>query len=76
MGSGRPSDFGIEMYQGNLTTIDYKSLNVSYIINPYTNLKINLEVTLRNSHNDDKDVKTQFINFGIMSDLFNHYYDI
>ena len=74
MGSGRPSDYGIEMYQGNLTTIDCKSLNVSYIINPYTNLKINLGLTLRNSHNDD--VKTQFINFGIMSDLFNHYYDI
>ena len=76
MGSGRPSDFGIEMYQGNLTTIDYKSLNVSYIINPYTNLKINLGLTFRNSHNDDEDVKSQFINFGIMSDLFNHYYDI
>ena len=76
MGSGRPSDFGIEMYQGNLTTIDCKSLNVSYIINPYTNLKINVGLTLRNSHNDDEDVKSQFINFGIMSDLFNHYYDI
>ena len=76
MGSGRPSDFGIEMYQGNLTTIDYKSLNVSYIINPYTNLKINVGLTFRNSHNDDEDEKTQFINFGIMSDLFNHYYDI
>ncbi|KRO64598.1 MAG: hypothetical protein ABR80_01945 [Cryomorphaceae bacterium BACL11 MAG-121015-bin20] len=76
MGSGRPSDYGIEMYQGNLTTIDCKSLNVSYIINPYTNLKINVGLTFRNSHNDDEDVKSQFINFGIMSDLFNHYYDI
>ena len=76
MGSGRPSDYGIEMYQGNLTTIDCKSLNVSYIINPYTNLKINVGLTLRSFHNDDEDVKTQFINFGIMSDLFNHYYDI
>ena len=76
MGSGRPSDYGIEMYQGNLTTIDCKSLNVSYIINPYTNLKINVGLTLRNFHNDDEDVKSQFINFGIMSDLFNHYYDI
>jgi hypothetical protein len=76
MGSGRPSDYGIEMFQGNLTTIDCKSLNVSYIINPYTNLKINVGLTFRNSHNDDEDEKTQFINFGIMSDLFNHYYDI
>lgn len=76
MGSGRPSDFGIAMLQGNLTKIDYKSLNISYIINPYTNLKINIGLILRKSSNSDGDIKTQFINFGIMSDLFNHYYDI
>ena len=76
IGSGRPSDFGIEMYQGNLTTIDYKTLNISYILNPHTNFKINLGVTLRNFHDDDDDDDDQFINFGIMSDLFNHYYDI
>ena len=75
LGSGRPSDFGIEMYQGNLTKIDYTSLNISYIVNPYTNLKVNLGFTLRNSHNDKK-MQTKFVNFGIMSDLFNHYYDI
>ena len=40
-----------------------------------SNLKINLGITLRNSHNDDQDVKTQIINFGLVSDLFNHYYD-
>jgi len=73
--SGRPSDFGIEMYQGNLTKINYQSVNLSYIINPYTNLKINLGVVLRNARNDDGQLKTQFINFGLMSDLFNHYYD-
>ena len=76
LGSGRPSDFGIEMYQGNLTRIDYKSLKISYILNPYTNLKINLGFTLRNSHDDKNNTRTEFINFGIMSDLFNHYYDI
>ena len=76
IGSGRPSDFGIEMYQGNLTKIDYKTLNISYILNPHTNFKINLGFTLRNFHNDDDDDDDQFINFGIMSDLFNHYYDI
>ncbi|MDP7566859.1 MAG: gliding motility protein RemB, partial [Flavobacteriales bacterium] len=76
MGSGRPSDFGIEMYQGNLTTINYQSLNVSYIINPHTNLKFKLGVTLRDAKNDDGQMQTKFFNFGIMSDLFNHYYDI
>jgi len=72
---GRPSDFGIEMYQGNLTTVNLKNFNIAYIVNPKTNLKINLGVTLRDFKNDDGELKTQFINFGIKSDLFNHYYD-
>ena len=76
IGSGRPSDFGIEMYQGDFTIIDYKSLNISYIMNPYTNLKINLGVTFRTIHSNDIDSNTRFVTFGIISDLFNHYYDI
>ena len=76
IGSGRPSNSGIEIYQGNLTTIEYVALNIAYIINPYTNLKINLGVTLRNLHNEEGNLDTHFINFGIMSDLFNHYYDM
>ena len=76
IGSGRPSDFGIQMYQGNFTTVDYKSLHLSYIINPYTNLKVSLGISLRDFNNDEKNSQTQFINFGIVSDLFNQYYDI
>ena len=72
---GRPSDFGIEMYQGNLTTINLIASNIAYIVNPKTNLKINLGVTLRDFKNDDGELQTQFINFGIKSDLFNNYYD-
>ncbi|MAW21192.1 MAG: hypothetical protein CMD16_02205 [Flavobacteriales bacterium] len=76
IGVGRPSDFGIEMYQGSLNMIEYKSLNISYIINPYTNLKINIGVVLRNQNNNDGSQETRFINLGIKTDLFNHYYDI
>jgi len=72
---GRPSDFGIEMYQGNLTTVNLKFFNIAYIVNPKTNLKINLGVTLRDFKNEDDELQTQFINFGVKSDLFNHYYD-
>jgi len=71
----RPADFGIDMYQGNFTTVNIKILNIAYIVNPKTNLKINLGVTLRDFKNDDGELQTQFINFGIKSDLFNHYYD-
>ena len=72
---GRPSDFGIEMYQGNLTTVNLKNINIAFIVNPKTNLKINLGFTLRDFKNADGKLYTQFINFGIKSDLFNHYYD-
>ena len=75
MGSGRPTNYGIEMHQGNLTLVDYKSVIISYILNPYTNLKINLGVTFRDLNNQDE-TKTRFINFGLKSDLFNHYYDL
>ncbi|MBT3612133.1 MAG: hypothetical protein HN522_04240 [Flavobacteriales bacterium] len=71
----RPYNFGVEMYQGNLTTVNIKNFNIAYIVNPKTNLKINLGVTLRNFKNEDGELQTQFINFGIKSDLFNHYYD-
>tara|TARA_B110000003_G_scaffold276555_1_gene323840 strand:- start:5165 stop:6805 length:1641 start_codon:yes stop_codon:yes gene_type:complete len=75
VGIGRPSDFGIEMYQGNLTTVNLKNFNIAYVVNPRTNLKINLGVTLRDFENEESEMQTQFINFGIVSDLFNHYYD-
>jgi hypothetical protein len=71
----RPADFGIEMYQGDLTTVNLKNFNIAYIVNTKTNLKIKLGITLRDFKNEDGELQTQFINFGIMSDLFNHYYD-
>jgi len=75
MGSGRPSDFGIDMYQGNLTEISYSSLNVSYVVNPKTNLKINIGITIRDEVNEEAEMQTNFINFGLVTDLSNHYYD-
>ncbi len=76
MGTGRPSDFGIQIYQGNLTKIEYKSLNISYIINPLTNLKLNFGLIIRNQDNENGSLNTRFFNFGLISDIFNYYYDI
>ena len=73
--AGRPSDFNIEMFQGNLTKMTIKVFNLAYIVNPQTNLKINLGVILRDLNDEDSEMNTRFINFGIVSDLFNHYYD-
>ena len=76
IGTGRPSDNGIEMYQGNLSKIKSGSLNIGYVVNPITNLKINLGFTFRNFENENENLETRFLNFGIISDLFNKYYDI
>jgi hypothetical protein len=72
---GRPSDFDIELYQGNLTIVTIKSFNIAYVVNPKTNLKINLGILLRDFSNEDSKLQTHVISFGIVSDLFNHYYD-
>ena len=71
----RPADFGVDMYQGNLTIVYLKNFNIAYIVNSKTNLKINLGFTLRDFKNENRKLQTQFISLGIKSDLFNHYYD-
>ena len=75
MGSGRPSDFGIEMYQGNHSFVKYLNFSSSYVVNPLTNLKLSLSYTLRNFKNDHEQINTSFISFGLITDLFNNYYD-
>lgn len=83
VGSGRPDrdndgfydEYGMYMYQGNKTNVNLQSVNISYLVNPRTNLKFDLGITIRNFKNEDEEMKTQFVNFGIVSDLFNRYYD-
>ena len=73
--SDRPSDFGIEMYQGELTRLDYRRATLSYLLNPKTNLKIESSYVYRRLHNTYTDDLTNFIFFAIKSDIFNRYYD-
>ena len=75
IGTGRPSDFGINMYQGNLTDIEIRSIDVAYIINPITNLKLNIGMVFRDFNDQINYNNMEFFHFGIKSDLFNHYYD-
>ena len=75
VGSGRPSDFGIEMYQGNITNLKFNSIDISYIVNPVTNLKVNIGLVSRSLVSEESIEKTRFLNIGIRSDLFNNYYD-
>ena len=63
------------MFNGNKTNIDYMQLNLSYILNPSTNLKIDLSLSSRNLSSEIYDYNTLFYSIGLKSDLFNHYYD-
>jgi len=73
--SERPSDYGIEMYQGNKTDIFYNKLTISYLFNPRTNLKIQGGYVYRMLEDDYGIDHTNFIFFALKSDLFNRYYD-
>ncbi len=73
--AGRPSDFGIAMYQGNLTKINYLQLNIGYLINPSTNFKIDFSIVKRDLVSESDEVNTMFYSIGLKTDLFNHYYD-
>ena len=76
----RPSDFGVEIGQGNTTNVFHGELQAGYLINPATNLKIYASLIYRDftpevdTANDFKQTTT-WINFGIRTDLFNWYYD-
>ena len=71
----RPSDYGVEMYQGNYSVLDYIKTHISYTINPKTNLILQTGIVYRLLENDSGSEETSFIFFGVKSDLFNRYYD-
>ena len=82
--NNRSSNYGIEMYNGNKTEIDFFQLNLGYILNPTTNLKLEFSLTHRNQKSQTitvlpyaqgYDQKTNFYSMSLVSDLFNYYYD-
>lgn len=76
----RPADFGIEIAQGNTTTVFHGEFQAGYLLNPSTNFKVYASLIYRdfnpqvNTATEFKDSTTWF-NFGIRTDLFNWYYD-
>ena len=83
VGVGRPDrdndevldEYDMELYQGNLTNVNYLQLNFGYILNPTTNFKIDLGITKRNFTNDLAELNTMYYSLSLKTDLFNHYYD-
>ncbi|WP_370173846.1 gliding motility protein RemB [Leeuwenhoekiella palythoae] len=75
-----PSEFGIEIGQGNTATTLIGDLELGYIVNPSTNFKCYANVLYRNHTIDQFDPvnlegSTVWVNFGIRTDIFNWYFD-
>lgn len=77
----RISDNGNEMYQGNQADFFYGELEVGYLVNPVTNLKVYANFINRNIDPEIENTfinfqkNTTWLNFGFRTDLFNWYYD-
>jgi hypothetical protein len=76
----RPSDFGISMLQGIKTKTMFTEFKTGFLVNPRTNLRLEVGIALRNL-TPEKEVgtlkkqSTTFFSFGLKSDLNNVYYD-
>ena len=78
----RPSDTGIEFFQGNRADTFYGDVELGYLINPATNLKVYANAIYRDFDTEIQDVdlgnfdtSTLWLNIGFRTDLFNSYYD-
>lgn len=75
-----PRENEVNIGQGNRANSYYAELEIGYIVNPTTNLKLylngiyrNFEINEQNTRNFDRN--TTWINLGFRTDIFNWYYD-
>lgn len=76
----RPADNGNELLQGNLVNSLYADLELGYLINPATNLKLFINPIYRNFSPETEtetvfSTSTLWFNVGFRTDLFNWYFD-
>ena len=76
----RVSDYGNEIGQGNEASIAIADLQLGYLVNPATNLKLFAGVTARNFEpvnpsTNFKASNTTWITLGLKTDVFNWYFD-
>lgn len=76
----RPADFGITMLQGIKTKTLFGDFRTGFLVNPRTNLRLEMGITIRNVAPEKevgalKNEKTKFFFVGLKSDLNNFYHD-
>ena len=68
-------ELGNEIAQGNTTNLQIIDVRVGYIVNPRTNMKLELGITNRVSKDLYSTDKNQYLFFSFKTDLQNLYYD-
>ncbi|MGE4348061.1 MAG: gliding motility protein RemB, partial [Flavobacteriaceae bacterium] len=76
----RPYDTGVKVGQGNSTKVFIGDIQVGYLINPSTNLKVFANVIYRNFDPSAETAETfkqnsTWFSVGLRADLFNWYFD-
>jgi hypothetical protein len=76
----RPFDKGVEIGQGNKTTIFIADLQAGYLINPSTNMKLFGSLIYRNFNPTAETLttfkeNTTWFSLGLRCDIFNWYFD-
>ncbi|TSA37791.1 MAG: hypothetical protein D4R64_04790 [Porphyromonadaceae bacterium] len=69
------SKFGNYIGQGLSTKLTYKSLTGSFLLNPSSLLNIFITVTDRHQVNENQDMHSLWVTFGVRNSLRNFYYD-
>lgn len=76
----RVNEFGVNLFQGIKTQTLFGDLKIGYLVNPRTNLRLELGMTIRRISpetevGDLKAQTTKYFYFGLKTDLYNQYYD-
>lgn len=71
----RNADFGNKIAQGIKTNLTFIDTKFSYLLNPKTNLRIELSAQMRAEKNSLQTDKTNLISIGLRSSFRNLYYD-
>ena len=73
--ANRPMEFNNKVGQGLKTSLFQHNTSIAYLLNPKTNMRIELSFLYRSIKNDLGEDNTVFISFGFSTSLENFYYD-
>jgi len=78
--SNRPFDTGVKVGQGNTTTLYMTDLQLGYLVNPNTNMKLFGSIIYRSSNPFEENAlylkeSTTWFSLGLRCDVFNWYFD-